>query len=255
MLIVSDFHDYYDTAIGYGGIDKSIVYNRTMEEVKFDDYRTKSRDNKYNPKYELIDFFNKLYTPKDIFYRNLKDNVHNIVYCEYQIILFCGEIHPCVYFIIKNKEQTGHIYKCCYNLESVTNTLNEFGNKNDNKLLSKVTWCYDIKKSIKSNDRLTLFFNNSIPNNIIIDFQQKYNCPIISFINQERYVQKTILNPILKNSQFVQVYDPFQTFQKLEMFISGILGAGQKDLIEIDDKHQRDKKGFDERSFKNMPRL
>jgi hypothetical protein len=28
MLIVSKFHDYYDTAIGFDGVDKTCVYNR-----------------------------------------------------------------------------------------------------------------------------------------------------------------------------------------------------------------------------------
>ena len=33
MYIVSKFHDYYDTAIGYGGVDKSIVYNRKTKYI------------------------------------------------------------------------------------------------------------------------------------------------------------------------------------------------------------------------------
>ena len=29
MLIISKFHDYYDTVLGKAGVDKSIVYKRT----------------------------------------------------------------------------------------------------------------------------------------------------------------------------------------------------------------------------------
>lgn len=34
MLILKKFHDYYDSAIGFGGIDKTLVYDRKTEEIK-----------------------------------------------------------------------------------------------------------------------------------------------------------------------------------------------------------------------------
>lgn len=36
MLIVSKFHDYYDSAIGYGGVDKTCVFERKIVNVKND---------------------------------------------------------------------------------------------------------------------------------------------------------------------------------------------------------------------------
>jgi hypothetical protein len=36
MLIISKFKDYYDTAIGVGGIDKSLVYQRITTEIEVD---------------------------------------------------------------------------------------------------------------------------------------------------------------------------------------------------------------------------
>jgi len=32
MLIVKKYHDYYDSAIGYGGVDKTCVYERVSKE-------------------------------------------------------------------------------------------------------------------------------------------------------------------------------------------------------------------------------
>ena len=34
MLIVKKFHDYYDTALGVGGVDKAVVYNRESQTVE-----------------------------------------------------------------------------------------------------------------------------------------------------------------------------------------------------------------------------
>ena len=39
------------------------------------------------------------------------------------------------------------------------------------------------------------------------------------------------------------------------MYISGVIGTGEKDTIKISDKDMRDAKGFDDWSFKNPTRV
>lgn len=252
MLIVSDFHDYYDSALGYGGVDKSIVYNRKKKEIKFEN----KRDYKFTPEYKnFFQFFENLYKPFGVFIKNRKYyNInYNIINCEYINILFCGELYSCICVTIEVNNTVQHV-QCCYNFNSLENLIKEYGTKYDYNILTQSSYCFDARKNLRNDDRLALFFNNNVPKNIIIEFHQKHKCPIIINMDNEYRNRNIVLNPCLKNLEFAQIHDPFQAFQRIEMFISGILGADQKELVEIDDIHQRDKKGFNEMSFKNMPR-
>lgn len=252
MLIISDFHDYYDSAIGYGGVDKTIVYNRKQKKYKFDEHLRHYHDYKFLPEYEHVKFFEKLYIPFDIFYRNTEYGIHNISFYNNNIIFFCGELYTSVHL----RMHIGRNYysKHCYNIEEVKKTIVNYGNKKDLDLLNGKSYCFDTRKYIFNIDRLNLFFNNTLFKDIILQYHQDNKCPIIMYSREKKYNKQIIFNPCLKDFQFAQIYDPFQAFQKIEMFISGVLGTDQKKLIQINDNYQRDKKGFDDRSFKNMPR-
>lgn len=86
---------------------------------------------------------------------------------------------------------------------------------------------------------------------------RKYNSPIILFDIKYNDVTKKywysnkkrelIINPILSDYVFYKVYDTYQTFQKIQMFLSGVLGNSEKNLIEIEDKYKIEQHGFDKK--------
>jgi hypothetical protein len=58
------------------------------------------------------------------------------------------------------------------------------------------------------------------------------------------------LNPLLKYYGFQRVVDPYQCFQKIHGFMSGVLGPEQKPIPEIDDETKVAIHGMDKFSFR-----
>lgn len=66
--------------------------------------------------------------------------------------------------------------------------------------------------------------------------------------------QNTVtVNPILGNWQFYKVFDPYRTFQELEMFIGGVLAGEDNPMEGIADKDLAKAKGYDCMSFRKEP--
>ena len=61
---------------------------------------------------------------------------------------------------------------------------------------------------------------------------------------------KFFINPNLKNYEFYKIFDTFQAFQEIQMFLGGVLGAGEKNIIEVEDKYKIAGHGFNKWSFR-----
>jgi hypothetical protein len=61
---------------------------------------------------------------------------------------------------------------------------------------------------------------------------------------------KFFINPLLKNYEFYKVFDTFQAFQEISMFMGGVLGAGEKEITVVADKYKIAQHGFDKYSFR-----
>jgi len=223
MLIISKFHDYYDTAMGYGGVDKSIVYNRKKKIIPND---IKSNNFFY--------FFNGIKYNNYFYYSRVENKIIKFIY-----ILFCGEIFPLLV-----TEQNDKIY--------TVDQMDKYVNSTKEKKYIKK---YFDKKNKYRNDIDKYFISNKsvVTKENLIDFHIHHKSPIIIFVNDyynNNY--KLILNPKLKTFHFYKIFNPFQAFQKIEQFISGVIGGEQKKIIEIEDKYRKTMHGFDEKSFRNM---
>jgi hypothetical protein len=81
----------------------------------------------------------------------------------------------------------------------------------------------------------------------------KYKVPIFN-IEREDHGTVLVLNPKLKDFDFVRVKDPFTAFQEIFMFKAGVLGNPEKEIITISDKVKAQQHGHDGKySFKKMP--
>ena len=47
--------------------------------------------------------------------------------------------------------------------------------------------------------------------------------------------------------------DTFTAFQEIQMYISGVLGTGEKEIIEVEDKYKIPQHGFNKWSFRREP--
>ena len=58
-----------------------------------------------------------------------------------------------------------------------------------------------------------------------------------------------VVNGILKDFDFVKLFDPYQAFQELQMYLSNI-AVPLKPIPEIDDVTMAEAKGFNKWSFR-----
>lgn len=65
-------------------------------------------------------------------------------------------------------------------------------------------------------------------------------------------ILKTV-NPILSLYGFQKVISPYEANQEISMYVGGVLSNVENNMVQIDDLHMRDAKGFNDMSFKKEP--
>ena len=51
--------------------------------------------------------------------------------------------------------------------------------------------------------------------------------------------------------KFQTIFEPFTAFQEIEMFLGGVIGSNENNIIEIEDKYRIESHGFNKWSFRN----
>ena len=227
MLIVSKFHDYYDTAIGYGGVDKTVVYKRKTEKKEAPD--------------SSGDIFNRIY--EEQFHKHRFD--YTVCKC---VMGFCGQIFP-FYHIVKKWKTNGndrieHFYM--YDMEEMI----DFTRKE--KIGQWTAKRYSRYYTRLSDRTIKEYFAKDWSH--LHKYFRKYKAPV--FLLQHKWPAKTelMLNPVLRERHFAKRKDPFTAYQEIYMYLSGVLGIGEKEIVQIKDKYMLKKKGFDKWSFKKRPK-
>lgn len=59
------------------------------------------------------------------------------------------------------------------------------------------------------------------------------------------------LTPVLANSRFYKVKDPFAAFQEISMYLAGVIPRQMPELVQISDKDRIAQHGFDKHSFRH----
>ena len=221
MLIVSKFHDYYDSASAYG-IDKTCVYKR---ETKTEG---KERPDRHR------------------FQRTVQDRDGKDWHPEKFVVGFCGKIYPAIKLTAEGYADVPFVeapVKYFYEYDKLEKFLVP---KKDKKRRAWHIW---------SGRELTNkeWFNPNSHKELEVLFDEA-ECPV--FTHTKPYYEAeciTVFNPCLKNVDFQKVTDPYTAFQEIYMFISGVLGTNENDMVNISDRDMLKKKGFDKWSFKKMP--
>ena len=218
MLIDSDFKDYYDTIRTYG-VDKTVVYKRKNKLIE-----------------ERTDFshVHETYSFKG-----------GYINATAGLVGFCGKLYP---FLKTSESYYGakpsgkdRIF-CDY--ESLDKYLTSMKVKADEKYYP--SWKHG--SQLKSKEGRKRYFNPE-------DFKEyekvfeKHKVPVF-WVNSRGIV----LSPILRELGFVTVKDPPTAFQEIMQYISGVLGTGERPMVEIADKYKAAAKGHDSPySFRKPP--
>lgn len=228
LIINSKKKDYYDGVVGTMGIDKTIVYDRKEEILE--------PLNKDYPSLFLSHRWNEKKNP----FMSLGDyGIKMINYDAYSffIVGFCGQLYVGWKFYKEVK---------------------------DNKLIETITYNFNI---VKDNINNLVHRNSNINDNMAdvllydpIEIFRKYKTPIFVYDHDynRTYLGKYyrqlnhrfIINPNLDRYEFYKKFNSFDAFQEIQMFLSGVLGNSEKEIIKVADKYKIEQHGFDKWSFR-----
>jgi hypothetical protein len=234
MLIIAkkSEKDYYDGVVGTMGIDKTLVYNRQIVEI----------DKKNIPVFLNNGKRSWLLSNHNLGGHSIKKE------CIYQsygyfVVGFCGRLYVGwkLYKEIKSRFSTELSVNITYDfnfMDSILNSSSWHGKFVDNY------------NRMINYDAMQIFRDYKTP---IFVYDSDFDRTSIgrgSGNGSERF----IINPILSHYQFFKVFDSFQAFQEISMFIGGVLGLGEKEIIEVEDKYKIEQHGFDKWSFRKEPK-
>ena len=213
MKLHTDFHDYYDFAVGYG-IDEKVHYNRYTKEIEID----------INIKADFPPGWLEAY-----------------------LLGFCGNIYP----VIKLDRLNRSVYDCEYDYGDfeVLETFYAYSlAEAEDKKRAWEEFCDGFNYS---NDRELLrikqFFVDWSFQNDEIFLELKAPCWIIKL---DRNQKTGFINPKLKDLGFERVKDSFTAFQEISVYLSNIL-LEQKETATVEDKFRIEQHGFDlKKSFR-----
>lgn len=213
MILHSDFHDYYDNAIGFG-VDEKVHYNRFTKEI------------------EIV-----LKTKHD-------RPVHHLS----GLLGFCGNTFPFIKLHKWDKryrrstdEASPKLLDLCFAYSYRTyeekksdwwDHSNDFGS-------------HEAARDLK----LKQFFEDWAGQNDSIFRELQIPIWVMNF-NSGR-TKNGIANPRLKDYQFERIKESIEAFQEISMYLANIL-VEQKEVAVIEDKYRIEQHGFDlKESFRN----
>lgn len=237
MRIISDFHDYYDSAQQFGQ-DESIIYQRkTIHYLTREKNPLDPKNVVYDIPQVLCDAYEKVNIRDDKFFYSYyggaltsfrtKEGQHNVWVGH---IAFCGKVFR--YVEINNNY--------FYTTEQVIDYMEK--NYGDEPLIE---WGWG-KRKVKVLDKIATAFGKKIHLSEDFLIENKFIC--VDFCGA--YIT---VNPNLKSLQFYKVMDAYQCYQELDSYICGKLSFPHNVMVEIEDKYKIEQHGFDKWSFRKMP--
>lgn len=239
MKIISDFHDYYDPGLKYVDQNDNIIYKRNSISYNIKEKNLPSLVIEFYKKYNsLLYHANYRLGLAGISFSSRKNagswydtitNKNGDFSFYRALIFFCGKIYP-VYKVNHTKEGVStNTYH--YSFNDLEYFLKE--NKLDFYSAKDKATCIEFF-NVKDSDAGFL-----IENKITIALIDK---------------NTVIFNQRLANYDFFKVFDIYQAFQELNVWLCGTLSYPQNIMIELSDKSKIEKCGFDNKwSFRKRP--
>jgi len=229
MRIIDRRKDYYD-GVQRNGQDPTCVFVRKTEDIEIPKFKFDGEDSIFPIRREWN-------IPRHV-------GMHNY------IIGFCGKLYPVMHDnrSVSRPGEYGmydtisHFY---YTSESVFKSMYP--------RLAKKEIPADKKHAINRLDRFfgteskvlcSLFEEHRVPCFV-------YDCDYMDYWNK---THKITLNPLLNQFDFQKVVDPYQAFQKIHAFLSGVLGDKEMPMPVHDDELMAEIHGFDRKTSFRAPK-
>jgi hypothetical protein len=238
MYIISKKKDYYDGVAGTSGIDKTIVYDR--EIIELDEKNLPKEFNPYNYSVRRATPFHKLSNVSII-----SELQGLYAHTSPFIIGFCGKL-----YVGWKLYSEGTSNKKPYLDKQLITTIT-YDNNNMKKLVKKNYWMGKFEDDLNyvlSYDPIEIFRGLNTP-----VFVYDYDYGRTDIDKYWRHHPKFFINPLLKEYQFYKVFDAVQAFQEIGMFLGGVLGNKEKEIVNVEDKYKITQHGFDKWSFRKEP--
>jgi hypothetical protein len=245
MRIYSDFNDYYDGVQAHGQ-DPACGYIRKelTTEVNLSVLDIPTRTVQYGIGWS---FFSEL---------------------KYYVLGFCGQLYPFIEYGFGGSDDRTKVY---YEPESLIKLLSKdkwfrsrhsdfnkawiykFGDRRHNKFKNSTIESIEAFFNFYTGAKSETFVNLGVPV-FKIDAEKFTREMAFARYGQNKTVRilEIVTNPNLKKLDFGKIKDVYSAFQELEMFLSGVLGIQQPELVEIADKDMVVKKGFNDWSFRKQ---
>ena len=238
MRIISNFHDYYDSAMALGQ-DETVIYQRKTIEYKEIDkapevIKLLHKQVKLAKSEDHHDrwWWDTTGLPNTIFGKPNSFTVHS------GNIVFCGKLYP--YFSLSRDVVMGPTSSTHYFYDAKSMT--EFCDAN----------------KLRIDERSGRWDKTLIKERIVKQFDKQYTLDAEWLIENKVicagvWKNSVTINPSLKIRQFFKVLDAYSAFGALDMWICGTLAYPQNAMVELDDKSLIAKHGFDKWSFRKQP--
>jgi hypothetical protein len=248
MRIIAKNHDYYDSALAFGH-DEHVVFER-KEEEHVGDWK--------NPIPKDYGFMSPRMGRREMTYQwargrregNYDTNKtnHEFAYLPFTVA-FCGKLYPGIRIDSRKNAMSTWSPNYAYTFDAYVALLNHFGIEFVEP--QKRAWVTygERKGSPKKEEDCKNYFERSGEDHI--EFFAEHGQPIVVYSPEDP--PTLLINCELKKFSFYKVFDAYTAFQELDMFISGIMTRDGNPMAGISDKDLRDKKGFDDMSFKKAP--
>ena len=224
MLIIRNWADFYDSAMGLG-IDKTVVYDRTTQK-----FPSPSKINERS----LSDLFDKLPPSRE----------HHGWWIEGKVLLICGEAIP--FIQIRHRDSMAKPNNF-YSPEKAIDFIRA------NNIGTSMYWSFWRSHYVDSIKGIEHFFKDKEFSGLT-KLHHIHKCPVILCYYETRDKNSITLNPNLKELGYQTQKDPYTLFQTIYMFISGVLGTPAKEPKPVSDEIIAANHGHDgEYSFKNLP--
>lgn len=225
MRIISSFKDYYDGVQAHGQ-DGDLKYIRERKIIE------RERKIKAIP----------------LSHSRYHDNTFENAWTYNFSLKFCDHIYRGLGIVLKGE---GPKEFRVYNFDQIQKLLDEKKlepNKFKSKYRMRFKWrpgddLEKLKKYFAEKQRAEQYVLN----------ETEMNCPAILYTTLDYGRYQITFNPLLKGLDFQPIFDPYQAYQELYMFLANI-AEPRKSIPHIDDKTMVEIKGFDKRfSFRKDP--
>lgn len=219
MRIISPFRDYYDCISGMTYNEDDIVYYRTERTIK--EKVDLPRPGKRKFYFESLDFGIK------------------------EILGFCGKLYYRYY--VRNPKTHQNVYSFS-DIEIDKYIKDYYSDKHYQQFCGQKTKHYkDRLFRSFTKDEITSSLRHPPEHTQIFE---QYKCPMFSY--SSRYSELT-LNPRLNRINFQCIFDPYQAYQEISMFL-GNMAFPNKPIPTVSDEDMIQAKGFDKFSFRKDPK-